>query len=82
MTQLHPDDEALLERLTFSRPHSRPNCDRCKKVAVTAIVMMVQGNSGPGWDVRYCRPCVAIRFVTCRRLGGRGYVPARLPAYG
>jgi hypothetical protein len=59
----------------------RRYCDRCKKERHTVIVGGIEAGTGPGWDIRFCRPCLAVVLADARRLAGNGdHIPA-LPAY-
>ena len=45
------------------------------------IVGGIEAGTGPGWDIRFYRPCVAAVLADARALAGNGdHVPA-LPAY-
>ena len=45
------------------------------------IVGGIEAGTGPGWDIRFYRPCVAAVLADARAPAGNGdHVPA-LPAY-
>ena len=77
----HPDDSAFLNTIAFTSTYVRRFCDRCKRERHTVIVGGIEAGTGPGWDIRFCRPCLAVILADARRLAGNGdHVPA-LPAY-
>ena len=59
MNDPHPDDSAFLNGVTFTSTYLRRYCDRCKKERHTVIVGGIEAGTGPGWDLRFCHPCVA-----------------------
>jgi hypothetical protein len=55
----HPDDTAFLDSLQWESGWMRRYCDRCGQQASTIPVGHVEAASGPGYELRYCRACVA-----------------------
>lgn len=81
MSTLHPDDVAFLDGLTFTSTAVRWHCDRCKQQEHTVIVGGIEAGTGPGWDIRYCRSCIADLLAKARLAAGtRDHTPA-LPQY-
>ena len=75
----HPQDEAFLDTLVFNFTLIRRCCDRCARQAPTVVVGSIEQSSGPGYDIRHCRNCVAICLSRARALAvraGRTYEPA------
>jgi hypothetical protein len=55
-------------------------CARCDAPRVkTMAVGHIEGNSGPGYEVRFCRACVLLVLAGARAEQARGHRP-RVPA--
>jgi len=75
----HPDDEAFLDGLDFRSTYIRRCCDRCEHRAPTVVISHIEGSSGPGYEVRNCRPCIALYLARGRaqaRSQGLVFVPS------
>ena len=57
-------------------------CVWCKTtLTADRVVGGIEAGTGPGWDLRFCHPCVAAVLADARAMAGDGdHVPA-LPAY-
>jgi hypothetical protein len=56
-------------------------CARCDHLRVqTMAVGHVEGNSGPGYEIRFCRACVLVVLAGARAEQARGYRPRLPPA--
>ncbi|MEZ0092870.1 hypothetical protein ABH925_004050 [Streptacidiphilus sp. EB129] len=73
----HPDDTAFLDSLQWESGWMRRYCDRCGQQASTIPVGHVEAASGPGYELRYCRACVApfLQRARPRRRGPGRFVP-------
>ncbi|MFC1437632.1 hypothetical protein ABUW04_05115 [Streptacidiphilus sp. N1-10] len=77
----HPDDAAFLNSIAFTSTYLRRYCDRCKFERHTTIVGGIEAGTGPGWDIRFCRPCLTSVLANTRRLADNSdHLPA-LPSY-
>ncbi|WP_042409570.1 hypothetical protein [Streptacidiphilus carbonis] len=80
MSGLHPDDLAFLDTVEFSSTDLRRYCDGCELQRDTVVVGAVEAESGPGWDIRLCRSCVAAALTRTRAAAGQGPHRPHLPA--
>ena len=84
MSTPHADDAVFLDALPWATPSLRRYCARCDRQAPTVTVGHIEGGSGPGYDIRHCRGCVALHLADGRRTAdaaGLEFVP-RLPRRG
>lgn len=78
----HPADEAFLDGLVFRVSRMRRYCDRCEHLAPTLVVGCIETASGPGYEIRHCRGCVALYLARARALAeqrGEAFAPALPP---
>lgn len=74
----------FLDNLPWAKSRMHAYCDRCERPAATVLVGHIEGASGPGYDIRHCRPCIALHLARSRILAARvgaTFVPA-LPSHG
>lgn len=84
MSGAHPDDRAFLDGLSWETELLRRYCDRCEHQAPTVSVGHIEGGSGPGYEIRNCRECIALYLARARKLAMKAravFVPT-LPLQG
>ena len=55
----HPDDVQFLDEQPWTVDEMWPSCGSCAARAATITVDLIERASGPAYEVRYCRSCVA-----------------------
>lgn len=72
-----PEDTAFLDAQRWIVG----TCARCDNPRVpTMAVGHIEGNSGPGYEIRFCRPCVLLVLKGARAERTRGFRPRLPPA--
>lgn len=74
----HPDDTAFLDAQLWTSGWLRNYCDRCDEHHPTVPVGHIEAASGPGYELRFCRTCVALHLARARAAAvrdGFDYLP-------
>ena len=71
----HPEDVAFLDAQAWASSWLRHFCDKCSGHASTIVVGHIEGASGPGYELRYCRACVALFLRRARFAAAQAQQP-------
>jgi hypothetical protein len=58
--EMHWEDIAFLDDLVFDSTDLRRCCDRCDRQVDTTVIGCIEQGSGPGYEIRHCRACIAV----------------------